>query len=135
MFSYKSFLDYGIPLAPALDYRSGYYEPLMALQSMVTRKDFDGRIWGPYQIIGLDDAIRICKYNRAYASFEENIKRTIITGKIADLVLLADNSYDVDPDRIKNEIVRSVIGVKTMYGAGQTSNLSRSAVIKSVVQI
>jgi len=89
----------------------------MALQSMVTRKDFDGRVWGPNQIITLDQAIRICTYNAAYASFEEDIKGTITAGKLADFVILADDPHDVDPDHIKEiEIVRTVVGGRTMYG-------------------
>jgi len=44
MFAHKSFLDYGMPVATASDYTPWPYEPLMALQSMVIRKDFDGRI-------------------------------------------------------------------------------------------
>jgi len=84
MFAHKSFLDYGIPVAPASDYTPGPYEPLMALQSMVTRKDFDGRVWGPNQRITLDQAIRICTMNGAYASFEENIKGSISASNLAD---------------------------------------------------
>lgn len=117
MFAHRSFLDYGIPVAPASDYTPGPYEPLMALQSMVTRKDFDGRIWGPNQRISLDEALRICTMNGAYASFEENIKGSITAGKLADFVILADDPHDVDPDQIKNiEIVRTVVGGTTMYG-------------------
>lgn len=118
MFAHKSFLDYDIPVAPASDYTPGPYEPLMALQSMVTRKDFDGRIWGGNQRISLDQALRICTMNGAYASFEENLKGSITTGKLADFVILADSPHDVDPDTIKNiEIVRTVVGGRTMYGA------------------
>ena len=118
MFAHKSFLDYGIPVAPASDYTPGPYEPLMALQSMVTRKDFDGRIWGPNQRISLDQALRICTMNGAYASFEENIKGSITAGKLADFVILADDPHDVDADAIKQiEIVRTVVGGITMYGA------------------
>lgn len=118
MFAHKSFLDYDIPVAPASDYTPGPYEPLMALQSMVTRKDFDGRVWGPNQRITLDQALRICTMNGAYASFEENLKGSITAGKLADFVILADNPHDVDPDEIKNiEIVRTVVGGTTMYGA------------------
>ncbi|MBV56920.1 MAG: amidohydrolase [Gammaproteobacteria bacterium] len=117
MFAHKSFLDYGIPVAPASDYTPGPYEPLMALQSMVTRKDFDGRIWGPNQRISLNQALRICTMNGAYASFEENIKGSITAGKLADFVILADDPHDVDPDAIKHiEIVRTVVGGTTMYG-------------------
>ena len=118
MFAHRSFLDYGIPVAPASDYTPGPYEPMMAIQSMVTRKDFDGRIWGPNQRITIDEALRICTMNGAYASFEEDIKGSISVGKLADFVILADDPHDVDPDEIKNiEIVRTVVGGTTMYGA------------------
>ena len=118
MFAHKSFLDYGIPVAPASDYTPGPYEPLMAIQSMVTRKDFDGRVWGPNQRISIEDALKICTINGAYASFEGGIKGSITTGKLADFVILADAPQDVDPDQIKHiEIVRTVVGGKTMYGA------------------
>ena len=118
MFAHKSFLDYNIPVAPASDYTPGPYEPMMAIQSMVTRKDFDGRVWGPNQRISIEDALRICTINGAYASFEENIKGSITPGKLADFVILADAPQDVDPDAIKQiEIVRTVVGGVTMYGA------------------
>ena len=118
MFAHKSFLDYNIPVAPASDYTPGPFEPMMALQSMVTRKDFDGRVWGPNQRITIDQAMRICTLNGAYASFEENIKGSITAGKLADFVILADDPHDVDPDNIKNiEIVRTVVGGTTMYAA------------------
>lgn len=118
MFAHKSFLDYGIPVAPASDYTPGPYEPMMAIQSMVTRKDFDGRVWGPNQRVSIEDALKICTINGAYASYEENIKGSITPGKLADFVILADAPQDVDPDAIKHiEIVRTVVGGTTMYGA------------------
>ncbi len=47
MFAHRWFLDEGIPVAGASDYVPGPYEPLMAIQSLVTRKDTEGRVWGP----------------------------------------------------------------------------------------
>ena len=101
MFAHRSFLDYGIPVAPASDYTPGPFEPLMAVQSMVTRKDFKGRVWGPNQRIGVEEALRICTVNGAYASFEEDIKGTLTPGKLADFVLLGADPHETDPDRIK----------------------------------
>lgn len=116
MFAHRSFLDYDIPVAPASDYMPGPYEPLMAIQSMVTRKDFKGRVWGPNQRITVDEALRICTYNGAYASFEENLKGSITAGKLADFVMLADDPHEVDPDHIKEiKVVRTVVGGRTMY--------------------
>lgn len=118
MFAHRSFIDYGIPVAPASDYTPGPFEPLMAIQSMVTRKDFNGNVWGPSQKISVDEALRICTRNGAYASFEEHSKGSITEGKLADFVLLADDPHDVDPDAIKHiEVVRTVVGGTTVYEA------------------
>ena len=118
MFAHGSFLEYGIPVAPASDWTPGPFEPLMAIQSMVTRKDFDGRVWGPSQRITVDQALRICTMNGAYASFEENLKGSITAGKLADFVVLAEDPRDVDPDRIKEiDVVRTVVGGQTKWEA------------------
>ena len=54
----------------------------------------------------------------AYASLEDNTKGSITPGKLADFVILADDPHDVDADEIKSiEIVRTVVGGTTMYGA------------------
>lgn len=116
MFAHRSFLDHAIPVASASDYVPGPFEPLMAIQSMVTRKDFEGRVWGPKQKISVDQALRVCTMNAARASFEEDIKGSITPGKLADFVVLADDPHTFDPDRIKEiEVVETVVGGKTVY--------------------
>ena len=118
MFAHKSFIESGIPVAPASDHSPGPYEPLMAIQSMVTRKDYTGRVWGPSQRITVDEALRVCTVNGAYASFEENEKGTITAGKLADFVILAEDPHDVDPDLIKEiQVIRTVVGGRTVHEA------------------
>jgi predicted amidohydrolase YtcJ len=116
MFAHRSFLDHGIKVAGASDYVPGPFEPLMAIQSMVTRKDFQGRVWGPNQKIRVAEALRVCTLHGAYASFEENLKGSITPGKLADFVILAQDPHQVKPDRIKEiKVVRTVVGGRTMY--------------------
>ncbi|MGW8267096.1 MAG: amidohydrolase [Longimicrobiales bacterium] len=116
MFAHRSFLEYDIPAAPASDHPPGPFEPLMALQSMVTRKDYAGRVWGPSQRITLDQALRVCTRNGAYASFEEEEKGSITAGKLADFVILAEDPYQVDPDALKEiRVARTVVGGRTVY--------------------
>jgi predicted amidohydrolase YtcJ len=59
----------------------------MALQSMVTRKDFDGNVWGPLQRITVDQALTVATINGAYASHEEHVKGSITAGKLADFTI------------------------------------------------
>lgn len=120
MFAHRSFLDYGIRVPGASDYGPGPFEPLMALQSLVTRKDFSGNVWGPRQRISLDEALLVCTLHGAYASHEEDVKGSITAGKYADFVILAKDPHDVDPDDIKNiQVVRTVVGGRTVYPKGE----------------
>ena len=116
MFAHRSFLDYGIPVPGASDYTPGPFAPLMAMQSMVTRKDVEGREWGGNQKITVDEALRIATINGARASYEEQIKGSITAGKLADFVMLERDPHDEDPDQIKHiGVVRTVVGGRTMY--------------------
>jgi hypothetical protein len=118
MFAHRSFLDHGIRVSGASDYMPGPYEPLMALQSLVTRTDYAGREWGPNQRVTLDEALRICTLNGAHASFEEAIKGTITAGKLADFVMLEKDPHAVDPSTLKDiRIVRTVVGGRTVFEA------------------
>lgn len=118
MFAHRSFLDHGIPVPGASDYVPGPFQPLMAIQSMVTRKDTQGRVWGPNQRISVDEALRVGTINGAHASFEEELKGSITAGKYADFVVLAEDPHEVDRDRIKDiEVVRTVVDGKTVHPA------------------
>ena len=118
MFAHRSFLDHGIPVAPASDFTPGPYEPMMAIQSMVTRKDTQGRVWGPSQRISVTEAMQICTMHGAYASFEEDIKGSLTPGKLADMVILEDDPHDVDPDSIVDiKVLRTILGGRTTYSA------------------
>ena len=119
MFAHASFLEHGIPVAAASDYPPGPFPPMMAIQSMVTRKDMQGRVWGPNQRITVDQALRICTLNGAYASFEEDLKGSITPGKLADFTVLAEDPHDVDPDGIKEiAVVQTVAEGRTTHLAG-----------------
>jgi len=118
MFAHRSFLDTGIVVPGASDYGPGPFEPLMALQSMVTRRDFKGREWGANQKVTVDEALRIGTINGAHASYEEASKGSITAGKWADFVVLERDPHEVDPNTIKDiRIVQTTVGGKVMYPA------------------
>jgi predicted amidohydrolase YtcJ len=97
MFALRSFLDAGVRPTQASDYPPGPFEPMMALQSEVTRTDQRGTVWGPRQRVTVEEAIRIGTLHGAYASFEEQLKGSIEVGKLADLVILGRDPQRVDP--------------------------------------
>ena len=116
MFAHRSFLDAGINVVGASDYGPGPFEPLMAIQSMVTRTDYRGRVWGANQRVTVDEALRIATSNGSRASYEEKLKGTITAGKLADFVLLEKDPHDVPADTIKDiRIARTVAGGRTTY--------------------
>ncbi len=116
MFAHRSFLDAGIRVPGASDYTPGPFEPLMAIQSMVTRTDYKGRLWGANQKVSVDEALTIATINGAYASSEEHLKGSITAGKLADFVFLEKDPHEVPPDQIMAiKVNRTVVGGKTVY--------------------
>ena len=64
------------------------------------------------------DAIRAYTINPAFATFEEKIKGSIEPGKLADLVILAENTCAVDPlDIRKIKVERTIVGGTTVFRA------------------
>lgn len=116
MFALRSFLDAGIRPTFASDYPPGPFEPMMGLQSMVTRTDMKGTVWGARQKITLDEAIRVATLHGAYASYEENLKGSLVAGKLADLVVLGRDPYREPPSSLVTiPIERTMVGGRWVY--------------------
>jgi predicted amidohydrolase YtcJ len=113
-----SALKMGIPVAGHSDYSVSAADPMLRIQSMVTRKGSNGKVYGETQKVSVEDAIKIWTLGSAYASFEENIKGSIEKGKLADFVILSDDPRKVDPDSIRKiQVVKTVINGKIIYTA------------------
>ena len=118
MFAHRSFLDYGIAVSGASDSPCGPYEPLLAIQSCVTRKSSAGELLGVRQRITVEEAIRLYTMASAYASFEENVKGSITPGKLADAVVLGGDPRKVDPDEIKDiPVEMTIVGGDVKHSA------------------
>jgi predicted amidohydrolase YtcJ len=116
--AFRSLLDAGVQVAAGSDFSPGPFDPRMAIQGMVTRKGWDGKVWGANQRITIEEALRVNTLNGAYNSHEESIKGSITPGKLADFVVLSDDLFTVGEDKIKDlQIVRTVVGGATVYQA------------------
>jgi len=66
------------------------------------------------------EAIRLYTWNGAYASFEEKIKGSIETGKLADLVVLNEPILNVSTERIKDlQVTMTLIDGKVVYSGDE----------------
>jgi predicted amidohydrolase YtcJ len=52
----------------------------------------------------------------AFAEFQERDKGSIAPGKLADMVILSDNIFDVKPEAIQNaKVETTIVGGKVIY--------------------
>ena len=111
MFPMRSFLDAGLRPTDSSDYTASPSDPMMWLQSQLTRTDMKGKVWGDNQRITLEEAIRCGTVNGAYAAFEESLKGSIKPGLLADLVVLARDPFKADKsDLLKIKVERTMVG-------------------------
>ena len=116
MFPMRAFLDAGLRPTDASDYTASPSEPMMWLQSQLTRTDPQGRVWGANQRITLQEAIRCGTLNGAYASFEDRIKGSIVADKLADLMVLDQDPFKTDPSALmKIRVERTMVGGKWVF--------------------
>jgi predicted amidohydrolase YtcJ len=116
MFPMRDFLSYGLLPPDSSDYTASPSDPMMWLRSQVTRTDMKGNVWGANQKLTLEEAIRCGTINGAHATFEEKKKGSIEPGKLADLVVLADDPFKTEPLNLhKIGVERTMVGGQWVY--------------------
>jgi len=116
MFAMRELIDAGIRPPLSSDYTASPSDPVMWLQSLLTRTDYQGHTWGANQRITLKEAIRAGTLDGATASYEEHIKGTLEPGKLADLVVWDQDLFTTDPSQLVNvKVQRTMVGGEWMY--------------------
>jgi predicted amidohydrolase YtcJ len=113
MFAHRAFLDAGVAVAGSSDYPCGPYQPLLALQSCVTRTGFDGAPLGLSQRVTAAEALALYTVNAAYASDEHDVKGRLAPGYVADFVVLDGDPLTADPATLGS------LGVVATYVGGE----------------
>jgi len=110
MFPMRTFLDAGLRPTDSSDYTASPSDPMMWMQSQLTRTDMKGNVWGANQRITLQEAIRCGTVNGAYAAFDENLKGSIQPGQLADLIVLDQDPFKTDPSALtKIRVERTMV--------------------------
>ncbi len=118
MFAMRSLLDAGLRPADSSDYTASPFDPMMWLQSQLTRTDFKGAVWGANQRITLEEAIYCGTVNGAHAAFEEHLKGSIQPGQLADLIVLDQDPFKTEPSALaKIKLERTLVGGEWKFEA------------------
>jgi predicted amidohydrolase YtcJ len=99
-YAFRSLLKAGAVLAFGSDWTVAPLNPLEGIKAAVTRQTLDGKHpngWNPEQKLTVDEAVRAFTVGSAYAEFAEKVKGTITPGKLADLVMLDRDLYQINP--------------------------------------
>lgn len=90
-----SYARHGIIAASSSDAPVVPISPMIGLQTMVARTDYDQRPVWPAEAVPLADALRVYTVNGAYASFEEGIKGTLAPGMLGDVTVFETDLFKV----------------------------------------
>jgi len=91
-------------------------DPLPSFYASVTRKMKNGELFYPDQKMTREEALRSYTLNAAYAAFEENIKGSLVPGKLADITVFSKDIMTCPDDEILTaEAVFTIVGGKVLY--------------------
>ncbi|MFN8342811.1 MAG: amidohydrolase [Cyclobacteriaceae bacterium] len=93
--------------------------PIRGLHTAVTRRTIDGLPeggWVPEQRIPITDALIAYTQGGAWSSFEENKKGRIATGQLADVIVLSQDLFSIDPMKThETQVLMTVIGGQVIF--------------------
>jgi predicted amidohydrolase YtcJ len=118
-YAFRSLRDAGARLAFGSDWFVAPPAPLQGIYAAVTRRTLDDRNpngWVPEQKITVEDALRAYTVNAAYASFDEEIKGSLVRGKLADIVVIDRDLTAVPTETIRDaRILMTIVGGTVVF--------------------
>jgi hypothetical protein len=118
-YAFRSLLDSGATLAFGSDWPVAPAVPLMGIYAAATRRTLDGERpngWVPEQKITVAEAVRAYTMGSAFASFDEKKKGSLEVGKLADIVVLSDDIFTINPvDIAKAQVDLTIFDGQIVY--------------------
>jgi predicted amidohydrolase YtcJ len=110
----------GATLALSSDWNVAEMDPLVGLYTAVTRQGLaGGEPWVPEETLDLATALRGYTLGSAYANHLEDELGSLAPGKLADLVMLSDDLFALEPKAFLDARVElGVVGGEVVHRAG-----------------
>jgi predicted amidohydrolase YtcJ len=119
-YAFRSLLDAGATLVFGSDWYVAPLSPILGIHGAVTRQTIDGKNpggWVPEQKISVEEAVRAYTSSCAYAEFAEREKGALEAGKLADVVVLSQDIFRINPADIKKTtVIYTITGGRVVYG-------------------
>ncbi|HEX6502654.1 MAG TPA: amidohydrolase [Terriglobales bacterium] len=124
-YAFRTFLNHGVRLAFGTDWDVAPLNPMLGLYAAVTRATLDGKNpngWFPEQKLSIAEAVEAYTMGSAYAEFQETEKGSITPGKLADMVILSDDIFSIDPVKFRDvKVLTTIVGGRIVWqGSGST---------------
>ncbi|MGH9726468.1 MAG: amidohydrolase, partial [Candidatus Acidiferrales bacterium] len=118
-FAWKTLENAGAHLAFGSDWPVVTLNPWPGVQCAVTRQTPDGKPaggWIPAERITVEQAIAGYTIGAAYAGHREKTEGSLEPGKLADLIIVSQNPFEVDPHKLgATEVVLTMVGGRVVY--------------------
>jgi predicted amidohydrolase YtcJ len=116
---WKSIAEDGGQLAFGSDWPVVTLNPFNGIQTAVTRQTSEGLPkdgFVPSQRLSVAEAIRGYTLGAAFAGFRERTEGSLEPGKLADLIILSQNLFQIDPHMIdKTKVLATVVGGRVVF--------------------
>jgi predicted amidohydrolase YtcJ len=120
----KSMFDAGVIVSGGSDHMVKFdshsainpYNPFLGMWVAIARKTERGTVIEPSQAITREQALKMYTINNAYASFEEKVKGSLETGKLADLIVINKDYLTCPVDDIRTiQVKMTMLGGKVVF--------------------
>lgn len=119
---WKSILDTGGRIAFGSDWPVVTLDPWQGLQTAVTRQTEEGFPPGgfvPEQRLTVAQAVDAYTLGAAFAGRRESTEGSLEPGKVADLIMVSQNIFEIDPHKLsQTKVLLTVVGGRVVYQAG-----------------
>ncbi len=123
-YAFKTLDDAGVLLSFGSDWpgtNAAWYtsNPLQGIYAAVTRQTIDGAPeggWFPQERIDVETALRAYTVNNAYVAGEESYKGKLLPGYVADIAVLEDDPFAIDPIELKDvRVMLTIVDGKIVF--------------------